>query len=200
MRVLVDGVVFGAGPSAAADRWERLLRTLAPDPDVCVDVLDRGGAPTIDGATTIGFPSYQARNTPADSLLLQRVATHHGADVFVSTGWTTPTTTPSVAVLFAAALPPHVALGDRESAECALAIRHASRVVCVGDEARTVLRDQFGGTDARVAVEVDPDRGDAALGRTVAAALHAAATTAAEAAGFYSRWAALREIQARVDG
>ena len=200
MKVLVDGVVFGMSQSIVADAWEQLLRGLSQDPDLQIEMLDRGGAPAIGGITLIGFPSYRDEYTPADSQLLQRVATHHGAEVFVSTGWTTPTTTPSVAMVFAGALPPETVLSARQSGECALAIRHASRVVCVDEQARLAVGRHLALDEEQLRAVVEVPAGEDGPVPYLASALRAAAASAAAGADFYRRWAAIRDIQARVDG
>lgn len=200
MKLLVDGVVFAGATGVVADAWEQLLRGLSRDPDLNVEMLDRGGVPQIEGITTFEFPSYRDEYTPADSQLLQQVATHHGAEVFVSTGWTTPITTPSVAVVFAGALPPETVPSRRQSAECALAIRHASRVVCVDEPARVALGGHLAVDEAQLNSVVDIPSSEEDVVPCLVSALRTAVATAADGAEFYRRWAAIRDVQARVEG
>lgn len=200
MRILIDGVAFSGASRAAAERWTTLLTSLSRDPDLTIELLDRGGAPALDGIESVGFPSYRNEYTATDSQMLERVAAHHGSDVFLSTGWTTPTTTPSIAVVFPDAFPPTTGASERQVGECALAIRHASRLVCVGDAAATALRVYLEGEERRLTAGIDTVANVDDAGAGVGAALREAVATAPAAADFYRRWAAIRDMQARVDG
>ena len=64
-------------------------------------VLDRDNtAPRVDGVRYQSIPAYDYRYTAADALRLQELCDREQADVFVSTYYTTPVTTPSVFVAY----------------------------------------------------------------------------------------------------
>ena len=59
--------------------------------------MDRTGtAPKINGITYYQIPAYDYNNTDADRQMLQQVCNELGADLFISTYYTTPLETPSV--------------------------------------------------------------------------------------------------------
>ena len=96
MKVVVDGVIFQVAFAGIARVWRSILPRLANCADIDMTVLDRCGSPSIDGVEKIGFPSYTWSNTAADSLLLDQVCRDLGADVFLSTYYTSPVSVPSV--------------------------------------------------------------------------------------------------------
>ena len=105
MKLLLDGIVFQARNDATDDLvrarafWSGLIRALAQIVELDIVVLDRGGMAAFDGVEAIPFPSHDGRYGAADSELLQKVADHVGAEVFLSTGWTTPLRLPGLLVL-----------------------------------------------------------------------------------------------------
>lgn len=94
MRVVVDGIFFQIASSGIARVWATILPMMAAEQDIEILLLDRGGCPQLAGVRSIPFPSYGHANTPADSMLLQKVCDHYRADVFTSTYYTTPLGTP----------------------------------------------------------------------------------------------------------
>jgi glycosyltransferase involved in cell wall biosynthesis len=128
-RILIDGVFFQYHATGIARVWNNLLREwVASGFAEHVILLDRAGsAPRIEGLRTYPVRAHAWDKTDADSLELQRVCDRLSADLFVSTYYTTPTTTPSV--FFGYDMIPEV-LGLDLSAppwrEKRRAIRHAS--------------------------------------------------------------------------
>ena len=140
MRVLVDGVYFQLAHNGISRAWSSILSRLIDIPEVEVVVLDRGDCPDLPGCRKIAFPSYTATSTPADSLLIDRIAATIRADVFLSTYFTTPVTLPSVLVMQDA---PMKVPGDERRArllqERELAIGHARHYLCLTARARAEI-------------------------------------------------------------
>jgi glycosyltransferase involved in cell wall biosynthesis len=99
-RVLVDGVFFQISNSGIARVWRSVLAILAKDPRFQVYFLDRGNAPEIYGIEYVPFPTHDAANGPADSLLIQAVCDHYSIDVFTSTYYTSPVSTPMLLMVY----------------------------------------------------------------------------------------------------
>ena len=100
MKLLVDGVFFQLASSGIARVWEALLTRLAASRSIDIFVLDRGGAPRISNITLIPFPSYRDRYSAEDSALLQKVCDHYEVDVFTSTYYTSPLSTPMLLIVY----------------------------------------------------------------------------------------------------
>jgi len=100
MRIVVDGVFFQLNNTGIARVWESVLRILVKRKDLEIFFLDRGGAPQIEGMTNISFPTWLVGPAPADSMMLQRVCDALRADVFTSSYYTTPLTTPMVLMVY----------------------------------------------------------------------------------------------------
>lgn len=100
MHVLVDGVFFQLNTTGIARLWCSLLPLLARTDGVKVSILDRGGVPSIYGGNIIAFPRYEFHNSAADSFRIQDICNIIGADVFTSTYYTTPISTPMVLVTY----------------------------------------------------------------------------------------------------
>lgn len=100
MKLLVDGVFYQIASTGIARVWSTLLPRLAARPDMEITMLDRGGCPDLPGVARVPFPSQTWSHTPADSLMIDRFAAELGADVFVSTYYTTPTSIPAVAMIY----------------------------------------------------------------------------------------------------
>lgn len=96
--VIVDGVFFQLYQTGIARVWESLLKEWAENSfREHIIVLDRAGtAPKISGIKYRTVSAYSYSNTNADREMLQQICDEEGADVFISSYYTTPLTTPSV--------------------------------------------------------------------------------------------------------
>ncbi|MBB4123304.1 glycosyltransferase family 4 protein [Martelella radicis] len=151
MRLLVDGVFFQLSNSGIARVWRSLLPRLAAFPGVEITVLDRGRSPRFAGVEYIDFPSYTFTSTAADSLLIDVFAKDCGADVFLSTYYTTPTQIPSVLIVYD--MIPELFGFDlklRAWQEKNLAISFAQYCLCISENTRKDLLDIY--------PDFDPDR------------------------------------------
>jgi glycosyltransferase involved in cell wall biosynthesis len=96
--ILVDGVFFQLYPTGIARVWQSLLEEWTDNGfSKHIVVLDRGGtAPKIPGIRYRLLPPYDYSKTDTDREMLQQVCDEEGADLFISTYYTTPLSTPSV--------------------------------------------------------------------------------------------------------
>jgi glycosyltransferase involved in cell wall biosynthesis len=96
--IAIDGVFFQLYSTGIARVWKSLLEEWAnTEFGSHVVVLDRvGTAPKIEGISYYQIPAYDYNNTDADREMLQQVCTDLGAELFISTYYTTPIETPSV--------------------------------------------------------------------------------------------------------
>jgi glycosyltransferase involved in cell wall biosynthesis len=141
MKLVIDGVFFGSAQTGCARIWASILPRLARYPDLDVVLLDRGDCPSVDGIEKVEFPPYARRgNTAADSLLVDKLCTELGADVFCSTYYTTPATIPSVLMVYDMA-PEALGFGLRwrVDKEKQVAISFASYYACVSESVRSDL-------------------------------------------------------------
>jgi glycosyltransferase involved in cell wall biosynthesis/predicted O-methyltransferase YrrM len=96
--ILIDGVFFQLSQTGIARVWKSLLEewsntTFAQH----IIVLDRvETAPKISGIRYRTVPAYDYNNADTDREILQLICEEEGADLFISSYYTTPTTTPSV--------------------------------------------------------------------------------------------------------
>lgn len=96
-RIVVDGIFWQHLSSGIGRVWENLLRAWVKTgfADTVV-MLDRDGtAPRIPGVHYWSVPAHDYAQTGQDSLTLERACRLLGADLFASTYYSTPTTTPS---------------------------------------------------------------------------------------------------------
>jgi len=100
MRVIVDGIFFQLNSTGIARVWNTILEIMAKRTDLEIFLLDRGRAPQIAGVTNVPFPSYTWTNVAADSTLIQRMCDHLKADVFTTTYYSSPLTTPMVLMVY----------------------------------------------------------------------------------------------------
>lgn len=100
IKLLVDGVFFQMTNTGIARVWRSVLELLSADERFQIHMLDRGGAPEIEGIEYIPFPSYRFQYCPADSEMIQKVAEHYGIDAFTSTYYTTPMRLPMLLVVY----------------------------------------------------------------------------------------------------
>ena len=96
--VIVDGVFFQLYQTGIARVWQSLLEEWANNGfSKHIIVLDRAGtAPKIPGIKYLNIPAFDYNNTVADREMLQQLCDQENADLFISSYYTTPTTTPSV--------------------------------------------------------------------------------------------------------
>jgi FkbM family methyltransferase len=104
--IVVDGVFFQLHKTGIARVWKSLLHQWAESGfSQQIIVLDRAGtAPDIAGIQYYPIAPYpthdKADAIEADRLMLQQVCDLLGADLFISTYFTIPVSTPSVAMLY----------------------------------------------------------------------------------------------------
>ena len=98
--IIVDGVFFQLYKTGIARVWHSLLREWIADGFAKhIIVLDRAGtAPKIPGVRYRLVSSYNYDRTDSDREMLQQVCHEEGADLFISSYYTTPLSTPSVFV------------------------------------------------------------------------------------------------------
>lgn len=152
MKLLVDGVFFQLAQSGIARVWRSLLPELYQKSDLELLVLDRGGLPELPGIKRVPFPSYTlSAYTANDSILLEEACRRWEADLFISTYFTTPLETPSVALVHD--MIPELLGWDltvRDWMEKEVMLSHARRHVCVSNQTRSDL--------LRLYPELDPRR------------------------------------------
>jgi glycosyltransferase involved in cell wall biosynthesis len=96
--IIVDCVFFQLYQTGIARVWKSLLEEWANNGFAKhIVMLDRAEtAPKISGIRYRSVPHYDYNNTDNDREMLQQVCDEEGADLFISSYYTTPTTTPSV--------------------------------------------------------------------------------------------------------
>lgn len=201
LKVLVDGAVFSEPVSPYVAMWKDVLSELASRHSLVI--LDRGNTPILSGAMRIPFPAYYGKDTAADSALIQELCALYKAEVFVSTGYTSPLSTPSL--LFLGDAPESVPelTDNRWAMEKELAIHFARSLVCASDRVRDDLvaryprlrRSQIGVIEARR--ENERSTPAAEIERRLLAMRDAHQRGVYDA--FLARWSELRTIQAAVD-
>jgi len=98
IKIVVDGIFFQINNTGIARIWKTLFEEWANDGFAKnIVVLDRAGtSPKISRVRYITVPPYDYNNTDADRVMLQKICDAEKADLFVSTYYTTPLSTPSV--------------------------------------------------------------------------------------------------------
>ncbi|HIK09058.1 MAG TPA: glycosyltransferase family 4 protein, partial [Oscillatoriaceae cyanobacterium M33_DOE_052] len=96
--ILIDGVFFQLYNTGIARVWRSLLQEWSNQEFAKhIVVLDRvGTAPKMPGIRYRTIPAYDYDNTDVDKQMLQEICDEEGADLFISTYYTTPISTPSV--------------------------------------------------------------------------------------------------------
>ncbi|MCC5636096.1 FkbM family methyltransferase [Nostoc sp. CHAB 5844] len=96
--IIVDGVFFQLYQTGIARVWKSLLEEWSNSGFAKhIIVLDRGvTAPKVSGIRYLDIAKYDYNHTQADREMLQQVCDEVGADLFISSYYTTPLTTPSV--------------------------------------------------------------------------------------------------------
>ncbi|GCL34209.1 glycosyl transferase group 1 [Planktothrix agardhii CCAP 1459/11A] len=97
-KILIDGVFFQLYNTGIARVWRSLLEEWENTSfGSHIVILDRDGtAPQIPGLWYRTIPAYDYNHTDTDSQMLQQVCDQENADLFISTYYTTPISTPSV--------------------------------------------------------------------------------------------------------
>jgi len=98
IKIIIDGVFFQIRNTGIARVWKSLLETWSTqDFAQQIIVLDREGTtPKIPGIKYYQIPEYDYDKIEEDRQLLQKICDQENADLFISTYYTTPLTTPSV--------------------------------------------------------------------------------------------------------
>lgn len=140
INLLVDGVFFQLNNTGIARVWRSVLELMVADGRFRIYLLDRGQAPSIEGIEYIPFPFFMATNCPADSQLIQNVCDTYGIDVFTSTYYTTPISTPMLLMVYD--MIPELFdfdLSHRMWMEKGTAISYAQRYLCISENTRSDL-------------------------------------------------------------
>jgi len=133
-KIVIDGVFFQLYKTGIARVWRSLLQEWAEDSfSKYIVVLDRAGtAPKIPGIKYRTISLYNYNATDADREMLQQVCEEEGADLFISTYYTTPLSTPSVFMAYD--MIPEVLGGNFDEPmwqEKHYGIRHASSYISI---------------------------------------------------------------------
>lgn len=96
--VILDGVYFQLGNTGIARLWSSLMQELSQKAlPFRVIVLDRlNTAPKFPNLQYINFPEFSYKHINRDRQLVQAVCDREKADIFISSYYTTPISTPSV--------------------------------------------------------------------------------------------------------
>ncbi len=134
--IIVDGVFFQLYRTGIARVWNSLLAEWAKDGFYQhIIILDRAGtAPKIAGIRYLTIPAYNYETTDADREMLQQVCDETGADLFISTYYTTPLSTPSLFMAYD--MIPEVLQANLDEPmwrEKHHAIRHASAYISISE-------------------------------------------------------------------
>lgn len=145
-KIIIDGVFFQLYRTGIARVWTSLLEEwAATNIAEHLIVLDRvGSAPKIPGIAYRQVPGYDYRITDSDREMLQQVCDDEGADLFISTYYTTPLSTPSVFMAYD--MIPEVVganLNEPMWKEKHHAIRHASAYIAISENTANDLAKFF---------------------------------------------------------
>jgi glycosyltransferase involved in cell wall biosynthesis len=139
-RLLVDGVFFQLNNTGIARVWRSVLGHLVASGRYEIYFLDRGNAPDLPGIEYLPFPAMVRSATPADSQLIQDVCDELQIDVFTSTYYTSPLTTPMLLVIYD--MIPELFdfdMSDRIWQEKITSICYAQRFLCISENTRNDL-------------------------------------------------------------
>ncbi|MBD2040335.1 glycosyltransferase family 4 protein [Microcoleus sp. FACHB-672] len=144
--ILLDGVFFQLYNTGIARVWRSVLEEWAgTDFSQHLLILDRAGtAPKIPGLRYLTIEPYDYNNTDTDREMLQQICDEHGADIFISTYYTTPLSTPSVFMAYD--MIPEVLGADFNEPmwrEKHYAIRHASAYISISENTARDLAKFF---------------------------------------------------------
>jgi glycosyltransferase involved in cell wall biosynthesis len=96
--IVIDAVFFQLNNTGIARVWQSLLEEWAWNSfKAHLVILDRAyTAPRINVYRYLDIPAYDYHTTEADRQMLQEICDREGADIFISSYYTTPISTPSV--------------------------------------------------------------------------------------------------------
>lgn len=140
LKLLIDGVFFQISTGGIARVWTEIIDHLVQQTDYEVFFLDRGNAPKVFGPKYIPFPRYYFGFCPADSFLIQKICDQYQVDIFASTYYTTPISTPTVLVIHD--MIPEIFgfdMNQRGWMEKQTAILFAQRYLCVSNSTKVDL-------------------------------------------------------------
>lgn len=135
-RIIIDGVFFQIASSGITRVWRSLLQEWVKNGFAeYLILLDRDStAPQITGLTYHSTHRYDESNSAKDSFLLQEICDRYQADLFISTYYTTPISTPGV--LLVHDMIPEAIGADLTAAvwqEKSYAIYYAARYIAVSE-------------------------------------------------------------------
>jgi len=150
-RLVVDGVFFQRANTGIARLWATILPIMAKRMDILI--LDRGNTPTIAGTKVIPFASHIDKAlapSAAESIAIEGICKNWNADVFISTYYSTPLSTPSLQLVYDM-IPEvlHLDLSHRDWQEKELALLYGRALVCISENTRVDLMNFY--------QEIDPD-------------------------------------------
>jgi FkbM family methyltransferase len=149
-RILVDGVFFQLYQTGIARVWKSLLEEWSHTSFIKnIVVLDRANtAPKIPGVNYCHISAYDYSRINDDRQMLQQVCDELGADLFISTYYTTPMETPSVFMGYD--MIPEVLgfdLNQQMWQEKRRAIEHASAYLAISEHTAKDLVEIYSGID-----------------------------------------------------
>ena len=217
VNILIDGVFlqYTAPNSAEAQGCCGILGRLATEASrsgVSLTILDRGGAPHVDGLRVMAFPLFRNATPAADAFLAQRVCDRLGTDVFVSTGFTTPISTPTLQWLVGEDLVLlQASRGEAASQrDCEIALAFSTYLICSTVAMEAACCERFPGwAEARIAERRDArlpssdrpdDQASAVASQILALSRQALArASVSREPEFMRKWRKVREIQAAIE-
>ncbi|NER99121.1 MAG: glycosyltransferase family 4 protein [Symploca sp. SIO1B1] len=136
MRIAIDGIFFQLYKTGIARVWKSLLEEWSSNNfGKHIVVLDRAEtAPKVPGLWYRSVSAYNYSSIDADREMLQQVCDEESVDLFISTYYTTPVSTPSVFMAYD--MIPEVLGADLDSPmwrEKHHAIRHASAYIAISE-------------------------------------------------------------------
>ena len=150
MRILIDGVFFQLNNTGIARLWRSILEIMVVDKEFEIYFLDRGNAPQFDNINYINFPSYDGEHAALDSFEIQKVCDYFSIDIFTSSYYTTPISTPMI--LFVYDMIPELFSFDishRMWREKMAAICYADKFICISDSTKNDLLNFYPELDAQ---------------------------------------------------
>ena len=153
--IVIDGVFFQLYKTGIARVWQSLLEEWAKnDFSQHIVVIDRiDTAPKREGIQYRNIPGYNYENIDFDRKMLQQVCNEAGADLFISTYYTTPISTPSVFMAYD--MIPEILganLDEPMWKEKHQGISHASAYISISESTANDLVKCFPDIDSQVTV------------------------------------------------